>query len=357
MGKFSIDEKNFLSFTVKTTDNTLDNVTFSLENNPPSGARINSDSGVFTWTPSDSQGAKTYVFDIVAKKDSMVDRQSVTVTVNDVKTDAIIDPEPKVEEPKELGIPSFVDPNQDPQYYVDRYNSEPSYKEWFDASYPEYDSIYQAVGLEEPVEAPSFVDPNQDPQYYVDRYNSEPSYKEWFDASYPEYDSIYQAVGLEEPVEEEIGEPESKVGQCGPGTEFVNGVCELTEDNRDDGGGCLIATAAYGSEMAAQVQQLREIRDNQLMKTESGTSFMAGFNELYYSFSPYIADMERENPAFREMVKIGITPLLASLSVMSMADSEQEIIGYGIGVILMNLGMYCRGTCSDNLWNKQEKKS
>ncbi|MDH3834824.1 MAG: hypothetical protein OES34_11805, partial [Nitrosopumilus sp.] len=58
------------------------------------------------------------------------------------------------------------------------------------------------------------------------------------------------------------------------------------------------------------------------------------------SFSPYIADYERENPVFKEMVKIGITPLLSSLSVMSLADSEEEILGYGIGVILMNLGMY-----------------
>ncbi|QLH04056.1 hypothetical protein C5F49_01010 [Nitrosopumilus oxyclinae] len=107
-----------------------------------------------------------------------------------------------------------------------------------------------------------------------------------------------------------------------------------------EGGGCLIATAAYGSEMAPQVQLLREIRDNQLMSTDSGTSFMTGFNEFYYSFSPHIADMERENPIFKEMVKIGITPLLSTLHVMSYAETDSEVLGYGIGVILMNLGMY-----------------
>ena len=52
--------------------------------------------------------------------------------------------------------------------------------------------------------------------------------------------------------------------------------------------------------MAPQVQLLREIRDNQLMNTESGSAFMGAFNEAYYSFSPYIADMERENPMFKE---------------------------------------------------------
>jgi len=107
-----------------------------------------------------------------------------------------------------------------------------------------------------------------------------------------------------------------------------------------EGGGCLIATATYGSEMAQQVQLLREIRDNQLMSTDSGTSFMSGFNQLYYSFSPYIADMERESPIFKEMVKIGITPLLSTLPVMSYAETEDEVLGYGIGVILINLGMY-----------------
>jgi len=92
--------------------------------------------------------------------------------------------------------------------------------------------------------------------------------------------------------------------------------------------------------MAPQVQFLREIRDNQLMSTDSGVSFMTGFNQFYYSFSPYIADYERENPMFQEAVKIGITPLLSSLSIMSHAESESQVLGYGIGVILMNIGMY-----------------
>ena len=106
-------------------------------------------------------------------------------------------------------------------------------------------------------------------------------------------------------------EPEPVVEQvvnCGPGTESVNGICQVIqiEEPEKKGGGCLIATAAYGSEMAPQVQLLREIRDNQLMNTESGSAFMTGFNELYYSFSvQHIADMERENPMFKEAVKLG----------------------------------------------------
>ena len=249
-----------------------------------------------------------------------------------------------LETPVSLAV--FVDPAEDPQSYIDRYNSDPAYKTWFDENFSEYDSIYEAVGLETPVSLAVFVDPAEDPQSYIDRYNSDPAYKTWFDENFSEYDSIYEAVGLSDstmaggPINDtqKAMDETRGAGQCGEGTQLVDGKCVPAE--KDDSGGCLIATAAYGSELAPQVQILREIRDNQLMDTSSGTSFMAGFNQLYYSFSPHIADMQRENPIFKEAVKVAITPLLSSLSIMSYAESESEVLGYGIGVILMNLGMY-----------------
>ena len=113
-------------------------------------------------------------------------------------------------------------------------------------------------------------------------------------------------------------------------------------ENTSEGGGCLIATAAFGSEMSPQVQQLRELRDNVVMQTTSGHTFMTGFNQVYYSFSPYVADFERENIVFKETVKVALTPMLTSFSILSHVpiDTEQEMLGYGIGVILLNIGMY-----------------
>jgi len=110
----------------------------------------------------------------------------------------------------------------------------------------------------------------------------------------------------------------------------------------ENGGGCLIATATYDTELSPQVQMLREIRDNSLLNTKSGQSFMQGFYEFYYSFSPTIADYERENPVFKETVRIAITPLLTSLSILNYVEmnSESEVLGYGIGMILLNIGMY-----------------
>ena len=117
-------------------------------------------------------------------------------------------------------------------------------------------------------------------------------------------------------------------------------VTETTIVKSGNGGGCLIATATYGSEMATEVQQLRELRDNQLLNTEFGTAFITTFNDIYYSFSPIIADYERENPLFKEAVKIVITPMISSLSLMENVNSESEVLGIGLSVIMLNLGMY-----------------
>jgi hypothetical protein len=136
---------------------------------------------------------------------------------------------------------------------------------------------------------------------------------------------------------ESVSEP-----MCGAGTVLKDGVCVVKEKESSSGGGCLIATAAYGSEMAPQIQFLREIRDNTVLQTESGSAFMTGFNQFYYSFSPAVADYERENPVFKETVKLALTPMLTSLAILNYVDidSETEMLGYGIGIILLNIGMY-----------------
>jgi len=181
---------------------------------------------------------------------------------------------------------------------------------------------------------PGFPDPDKDPQYYINRYNTESTYKEWFDRNFPDQ-TIYEVVGVPEP------EPQEK--KCGTGTHLENGMCVLDEtQNQFPLSGCLIATATYGTELAPQVQQLREIREHTLLSRSSGTAFLGMFNYVYYSFSPTIADWERQNPAFKEIIKVSITPMLSTLSLLNNAkiDSEQSLLGYGLGVILLNVGMY-----------------
>ena len=150
--------------------------------------------------------------------------------------------------------------------------------------------------------------------------------------------NMEKSIPSQEPFETEIKDEQFKTGLDEVGEETV----VTTQESEEKGGGCLIATATYGSEMAPQVQQLRELRDNQLLQTESGTAFMGMFNDVYYSFSPIIADYERENPYFKEAVKLAITPLISSLSILNYVDmdSEESVLGYGISLIILNLGMY-----------------
>jgi hypothetical protein len=158
----------------------------------------------------------------------------------------------------------------------------------------------------------------------------------------PKIEEKEKAIPIEKTVDviqsQEHSDSNSKP-TCGSGTIEKNGQCVVDEK---EGGGCLIATATYGSEMSQQVQQLRELRDNTLMNARSGVQFMGMFNDVYYSFSPTIADYERENPIFKEMVKVAITPMISSLSILNYVDmdSESEVLGYGISLILLNLGMY-----------------
>lgn len=76
---------------------------------------------------------------------------------------------------------------------------------------------------------------------------------------------------------------------------------------------CIIASAAYGSELAPPVQFLREFRDHTVMSTFAGAQFMQIFNAFYYSFSPTVAGFTASSPILQAAVRVLIYPLIASL--------------------------------------------
>jgi len=112
-------------------------------------------------------------------------------------------------------------------------------------------------------------------------------------------------------------------------------------DDLESQGGCLIATAAYGTELAPEVQNLREIR-NKMYETKAGGEVMHAVNDFYYLFSPTVADWERENVIFKETMRLLITPSMASFTILDHQniDSEEGLIGYVISVVALNVGMY-----------------
>jgi hypothetical protein len=94
-------------------------------------------------------------------------------------------------------IPNFPALDKSPQYYIDRYNNEQSYKNWFDSQFPN-DSISDVVGYNQ-TNVSGFPSVDKSPQYYIDRYNNEQSYKNWFDSQFPN-DSMYHILGYKNPV-------------------------------------------------------------------------------------------------------------------------------------------------------------
>ena len=162
-----VEVENTITFTVSITDNSFVETYngrdpfYSLEN-APIDATIDPITGKFIWTPSKSYGSFEdiiYNFDIIVKADNQEDRENISIIVkkayNEPVVEQIVEPvveqivEPVVEQTQST-IASFVESTKDPQSYVDRYNNESTYKEWFDENYSQYSSIYEAVGLEKP---------------------------------------------------------------------------------------------------------------------------------------------------------------------------------------------------------------
>jgi ABC-type transport system substrate-binding protein len=77
------------------------------------------------------------------------------------------------------------------------------------------------------------------------------------------------------------------------------------------GGFCFIATAAYGTDTASELDILREYRDKVLLPNSLGAEFVS----LYYKTSPPIADFISEHEVLRTAVRVGfVDPIVKILT-------------------------------------------
>jgi uncharacterized Zn finger protein (UPF0148 family) len=84
-------------------------------------------------------------------------------------------------------VPNFPSPGKDLNYYQDRYDNEQKYKDWFDKNFPGQtvrEVLVPQMGDKE-IRIPGFPDPEKDLQHYIDRYDNEQKYKDWFDKNFP----------------------------------------------------------------------------------------------------------------------------------------------------------------------------
>jgi len=104
---------------------------------------------------------------------------------------------------------------------------------------------------------------------------------------------------------------------------------------------CIIASAAYGPELADEVQFLRSFRDDKLLRTFAGSQFMTAFNSFYYSFSPRVAEVISNYPLLREAVKAMLYPLLGilhlSTAVFSWLSFNGELAAVASGFLASSL--------------------
>ena len=131
------------------------------------------------------------------------------------------------------------------------------------------------------------------------------------------HDSYKEAITVEvkpiddKPMPPEVFDPENQLGP-----DFDPNLRDVGNE-QNFGIQCIIATAAYGSEMAPEVQFLREFRDQTVLSTFAGSSFMDAFNSFYYSWSPGVADSIREDDQAKAFTRDLIVPLLGVLAVSS----------------------------------------
>lgn len=83
-------------------------------------------------------------------------------------------------------------------------------------------------------------------------------------------------------------------------------------DNDDTGGGCFIATAAYGSRMEPHLKILCEFRDSFLLTNAAGKSFV----NIYYTYSPPVVDFITRHDMLQAPVRWALLPIVAMIYVI-----------------------------------------
>jgi hypothetical protein len=117
-------------------------------------------------------------------------------------------------------------------------------------------------------------------------------------------------------------------------------------EEKASGGMCFIATAAYGTPMAEEIEILREFRDGYLLTNRPGTAFV----DLYYRVSPPIAELITEHPSLKPIVRAGLLPAVA-ISAMIVNTTATDKLAILVVLLLITTaaalcatGRYRRGT-------------
>jgi uncharacterized repeat protein (TIGR01451 family) len=115
----------------------------------------------------------------------------------------------------------------------------------------------------------------------------------------------------------------------------------LPSGGGDSGGGCFIATAAFGSPLADEVNILREFRDSHLVGNSLGREFL----RLYYANSPQIANHLTQHEALRSAVRLVLWPIVYSIKYPYVPCTV-----FLVGALAV-VGRYRRQKVGTNVWH------
>jgi signal recognition particle receptor subunit beta len=93
---------------------------------------------------------------------------------------------------------------------------------------------------------------------------------------------------------------------------------------------CFIATAAYGTPMAEEIQILRELRDEYLLTNSLGQTFV----DFYYKVSPPTAEFITEHPSLKPIVRTGLVPVVAMSTVVVDTTPAEKMVMVGLMVLI-----------------------
>jgi len=138
-----------------------------------------------------------------------------------------------------------------------------------------------------------------------------------------------------------VGGGASRIVITGTSRPLIHSVTIPVRVAIEDGVVCLIATATYGSELSPEVQFLRNFRDDAILKTKTGSSFMAVFNAWYYSFSPVVAQLIQEHSTLKTAMRIMLYPLIGILRIgaeaFHLVPANMEVAAVVSGVVVSAL--------------------
>ncbi|KPL23578.1 MAG: hypothetical protein AMJ75_05815 [Phycisphaerae bacterium SM1_79] len=111
--------------------------------------------------------------------------------------------------------------------------------------------------------------------------------------------------------------------------------------------GCFIATAAYGTPAAADIEILREFRDEYLLTNAVGRAL----TDLYYKVSPPMAQFITEHPVLKPIVRAGLVPAVAMSAIAVNTTPVEKMVMVGLLVLVsMAVAVWVtrrRGRCTE----------